>query len=461
MDPTVTPKNNKKKLFIIGAIATAVLLVVFMLTRRGPTYNTETLQIYSGITSGDVKAVSSEDGKKLSLFNGKNFSELDLATGATTATTPTFKLPIIERMCWNKQRNKVVFRAKGYLEDDDLGKIIVAQNQSLDDEYWWGFDLQTKAFSFIGTDLEQCFTGNKKYPFYVTTSPFEADTEEGAEADSGDTSSVVGIGEDLRQADSYEVAGAAQTVVATDNTLYVMADIKRDADAVGVLNLIDVETKTVSQSDDAAETIYVSNDGKHSAYLQAQGSGEGDGEAEAKLTILDLNSKKTVLRDGGFSSEASLAWHNNILYIFGSDFTSKDRPYSLVQANVDTKSFTRILPNTQSKTDKGYREQPLSMTTENGRLFVLTNARTIDILSKDTVKVPTDMESKLKSIEDKDDGTYTYEVSSLGVLNITMFEDSDQAREKVFKQLREADIDINLLDYHFEYNSPLLPAPEE
>lgn len=85
---------------------------------------------------------SKSNPDQITIFNGRNFIDYNLATKQQTRLIPTdLNLPNISNIQWSKDGQSISFLAKNYSQDDDLGKILKARGASLGIEHYWTYNI--------------------------------------------------------------------------------------------------------------------------------------------------------------------------------------------------------------------------------------------------------------------------------------------------------------------------------
>lgn len=149
-----TPKLSLKQILIIAGILLVVMVVAFFVFNRAmnkKVVEKKNAYINSDFLPGIQSAFTSKSNPdQITIFNGRNFIEYNLATKQQTRLIPTdLNLPNISNIQWSKDGQSVSFLAKNYSQDDDLGKVLKSQNMSLGVEYFWIYSLSDKQVKLI------------------------------------------------------------------------------------------------------------------------------------------------------------------------------------------------------------------------------------------------------------------------------------------------------------------------
>lgn len=134
---------------IIVVLVLAILGLIFILLRKQSEPPRQLLTSSHIVIPalGSNQAAISENA--VTLFNGRNFVDYNLAEGTTQQILSDSTFPSVIKVSWSPNGQFASFYSSQQTSRDVLGKILVQQGKSLDSSYWWVFDKQTKSFDLI------------------------------------------------------------------------------------------------------------------------------------------------------------------------------------------------------------------------------------------------------------------------------------------------------------------------
>jgi hypothetical protein len=391
-------------------------------------------------------------------------------SGESVALTPELDLPTIDQVCWSNDRTLAVFQAKDYEEEGPLGQKVLGRNLSLDDVYWWGINLKTSEITFIGEGLQSCYYGEVSGQLYFSTDELEGDENEVSNIVLGEIKSkIIFYDQAFKRTNDYFVDGIVTSLSEEDSNIMSIYTVRNKAigstEEVATTQRINRTTGATISKKVWDEQQQISRNGKHTTYLESKGSdngrAEGEGDLPADLHVFDAVANREIFKQAGFASSTASTWGSDgNLYLYGPDFSTMKRPIIFTRFDVAKKELYQYIPKTADQKEANVTPGlPLEIHTNNGEIIAVDFSGTHDIYAKSTLRLKTGISDKIASLATKDQQPFSISYNNdSGVLSVTFYEETTEARAQFSDFLKAGGVDENLVELDITYELPLPPT---